>query len=626
MCGICGSTDDPSGGATAAMSAALRHRGPDDSGLYSHPDSGVALGAQRLAIIDVEGGHQPLSNEDGSVWAILNGEIYNHPALRERLRDRGHSFRSLTDTEVLVHLYEEYGQAMVHALEGMFAFAVWDERQRRLLIARDRFGEKPLFYRCEGNRLSFASELGALLGAAGPAPELEPDAVNSFFVFGYVPGPGTIVRGVHQLPPAHLLTWRRDAAAGPEVRSYWSPPTVSHRSPEPLAELTAETGRLLHQSIGSRMIADVPLGVFLSGGVDSSLIATLAARHSAEPVKTFTVGYDVGSVDESATARRVARHVGAEHHELRLTCADVAERVPAVLAALDQPLADQALVPLNAVAEFARASVTTVIAGEGADELFGGYPRYRWLHRAEALDGRVPHAVGALGARAVDALPVRDWRVRRLVDVAVHQPPLERHLDWVTDRRRHLRARLYGPALQPQHLNGAITGDLASRVEADHPGIAEMMRLDQLHWLPDNVLMKADRASMLVGLEVRTPYLNRELAEFAATVSPLIHTRMGGKALLRGLLGRLLPRGGAPRRRKTAFRVPAEEWLRGPLAHVVHRQLTDGTVFEEGWFDRAQARQIVIEHSRGVHDWTHVLWPLLSFGVWLDRFRGRDGG
>ncbi len=624
MCGICGTTSDPSGSATAAMSAALAHRGPDDAGLYTDAETGVSLGARRLSIIDVAGGHQPLSNEDGNVWAVLNGEIYNHPMLRERLRSQGHTFRSMTDTEVLVHLYEEYGLALVHALEGMFAFAIWDEAERRLLLARDRFGEKPLFYTCHGRDMSFASELAPLLAGPGCARDLDPAAVDSFFVFGYVPGPGTIVRGADQLPPAHMLTWRPDMAE-PEVRPYWSPPTVASRSPEPLDELTAETGRLLHQSIGSRMIADVPLGVFLSGGVDSSLIATMAAQQSSAPVKTFTVGYDVGSVDESGTARDVARHVGSEHHELRLTCADVAVRVPSLFRSLDQPLADQALVPLNAVAEFARATVTTVIAGEGADELFGGYPRYRWLHRAEALDGRVPPAIGALAARAAYSVRGRDWRIRRLADVAVRQPALERHLDWVTARRRHLRSSLYGPALAPERLNGTITSELARRVEALHPGIGELMRLDQLQWLPDNVLMKADRASMLVGLEVRTPYLNRELAEFAATVSPLIHTSMGGKALLRRLLGTLHP-GSAPRRRKTAFRVPADKWLRGPLAPVIDNQLARGAIFEEGWFDRAEAQRIAAQHSRGVNDWTHVLWPLLSFGVWLDDFRGRTDG
>jgi asparagine synthase (glutamine-hydrolysing) len=581
----------------------------------------LSLGARRLAIIDVEGGHQPLSNEDGTVWAVLNGEIYNHSVLRERLRAKGHTFRSLTDTEVLVHLFEEYGRALVHALEGMFAFAIWDEREHSLLLARDRFGEKPLFYRRRGRELSFASELAPLLGGAGTGADLDPCAVDAFFVYGYVPGPGTIVRGIHQLPPAHLLTWRREMIE-PEVGSYWSPPTVVDRSREPIAELTAETGRLLHQSIGSRMVADVPLGVFLSGGVDSSLIATMAAHHSPLPVKTFTVGYDVGTVDESSTARRVARNVGAEHHELRLTCTDVATRVPELLRSLDQPLADQALVPLNAVAEFARSTVTTVIAGEGADELFGGYPRYRWLHRAEALDGKVPAVVAALGERAIDVLPMRDWRVRRLLDVAARRPALERHLDWVTARRRHYRDRLYGPALRSEHLNGAITDDLAKRVDAVHPGIGELMRLDQLQWLPDNVLMKADRASMLVGLEVRTPYLNRELAEFAATVPPLTHTAMGGKALLRRLLGTVLP-GGAPRRRKTAFRVPADEWLRGPLAPLVDRQLAHGAIFDEGFFDRDEARRIATQHASGTHDWTHVLWPLLSFGVWLDGFRGR---
>jgi asparagine synthase (glutamine-hydrolysing) len=545
--------------------------------------------------------------------------------LRRRLLDQGHKLRSTTDTEVLVHLYEEYGPALVHALEGMFAFAIWDERARRLVLARDRFGEKPLFYRTRGTDLSFASELAPLLGTAGaPSAELDPVAVDAFFVFGYVPGPGTIVREVRQLPPAHMLTWR-PGAAEPEVASYWSPPTVADRSPEPLSELTAETGRLLHKSVGSRMIADVPLGVFLSGGVDSSLIATMAARQSSRPVKTFTVGYDTGSVDESDPARRLARQVGAEHHELRLTCADVADRVPLLLRTLDQPLADQALVPLNAVSQFARSTVTAVIAGEGADELFGGYPRYRWLHRAQAIEGKVPAAVSALGERAMDGLPVRNWRARRILDVTASRPPLERHLDWVTGRRRHLRDRLYGPALAPHGTNGSITEDLASRLDHATPGIGDLMRLDQLHWLPDNVLMKADRASMLVGLEMRTPYLNRELAEFAATVSPLAHTGLGGKTLLRRLLGTLVP-GTVPRRRKTAFRVPAAEWLRGPLAPAVQDQLLNGAAFEEGWFDRDQARVVAAQHAQGSADWTHVLWPLLSFGLWLDGFRGRERG
>jgi asparagine synthase (glutamine-hydrolysing) len=606
------------------MNAAQQHRGPDDEGSYVDAAAGIALGARRLSIIDVHGGHQPLSNEDGTVWVALNGEIYNHPALRKRLLEHGHRLATATDTEVLVHLYEDYGDAFVHALEGMFAFALWDTRRRRLLLGRDRFGEKPLFYIEDAGVLTFASELTALLAGLSTERDLDRAAMDSFFVFGYVPGPRSIVCDVRQLPPGHLLVWDHSSKRS-VLRRYWSPPPISSDVAEPIGELVAETASLLERSVRSRMIADVPLGVLLSGGVDSSLIAALAARCSPEPVKSFTVGYDVGRVSETEAARRMAEEMGTDHHEVTLTEAEVEAETPRLLARLDQPIADQALVAMHAVAGLARRDVTVVVGGEGADELFGGYPRYQWLERADRLGRVVPAPLAAGGSKALSVLPVHH-RARRLADVIQPQPALERHLDWVTLRRRHLRTALYGPLLRSELAGGRIIEDLAGCVNgsSDEPVAGRFMRLDQQHWLPGDVLPKADRASMLVSLEVRTPYLHRELAEFAAAIPPETHARRDGKGLLRALLEDLLPEAGR-RRPKTAFRVPAASWLRGPLAPTVLEQLRAGSLYEEGWFERQAAQRMFHEHAAGRRDWSHALWPLLALGLWLDRFRGRNG-
>ncbi|MFI5008817.1 MAG: asparagine synthase (glutamine-hydrolyzing) [Solirubrobacterales bacterium] len=621
MCGICGSTRAMSDASLAAMNMAMRHRGPDDVGVHFDPHARVAIGARRLSIVDLAGGHQPLSNETGRVWAVLNGEIYNHSSLRESLERMGHRFASATDTEVLVHLYEEYGADLVHALEGMYAFAVWDSEQGRLLIARDRFGEKPLYYTQEGGDLLFASELDALRAGAPARDELSEESVDAFFVHGYVPGPGSILRGAHQLPPAHSLQWSR--AAGVLIARYWRPPSARHGLARELdEELVGEAEHHLQAAVASRMIADVPVGVFLSGGIDSTLLATLAARRSRAPIQTFTVGYDVGAVSELDAARDTAARLGSEHHELRLCAPEVAVRVPAVLARLDHPLADQALVPLQAVAELARTQVTVALGGEGADELFAGYPRYRWLARASAGAAIVPPQLATLGARALARSPL-GARGARLADVLAPRPTIERHLDWVTSRRREYRAGLYGPRLSALATDTGVCEALAARVDVSGEGeldTAQLMRLDQLQWLPDDVLLKADRAGMLVSLEVRAPYLSRELAEFAAGVAPSVHLAGAGKQLLRRVLDRVAP--AAPRRPKTAFRAPAADWLRGPLAPAMAEQVRAGALYEEGWFARAPVARLIREHADGARDHAALLWPLLALGLWLDRWRG----
>jgi asparagine synthase (glutamine-hydrolysing) len=608
------------------MCAAMHHRGPDDEGVHTDAATGVSIGMRRLSIIDVEGGHQPICNEDRTLWVVCNGEIYNHPRLREELRQRGHRFATSSDTEVLVHLYEEYGEDLVQALDGMFAFALWDERRGRLLLARDRFGEKPLFLHEHDGELLFASELTALVQAKPSLRELDPAAIDAFFVFAYVPGPGTIAPRVRQLAPGHLLSWQRDGERNHE-RAWWKASNERVAPQERLESVRAETERLFGESVAARMISDVPLGVFLSGGVDSTLVAIAAAKASSKRLQTFTVGYDVGAVNETAQARRTAAYLNSEHHEVTLSQRDVAARAPALLASIDQPLADRALLPLNALSEFARPRVTVALGGEGADELFGGYPRYRWLERSRRAEG----ALGLAAARSLGALlrggAERVGRGQRAAQRLAPAPLLERNLDWVTSERRYGRQALYGPRMAGVGAD-RVLADLSARAgELNGNGTVRwLMHLDQVDYLPDDVLFKTDRAGMLASLEIRTVFLNRELADFAASLDTSVHLAGGGKALLRAMLpaGVLqTPRLG--RYRKTAFRVPAADWLRGPLADVLRAQPEHGVLYSEGYFEREAVRALVGEHLAGARDHSEQLWPLLALGLWADRFCGLDG-
>jgi asparagine synthase (glutamine-hydrolysing) len=617
VCGICGTTSAGDGAALRAMNEAMVHRGPDDEGIYIDPENGLGLGARRLSIIDVVGGHQPLANEDGTVWAVLNGEIYNHPSLQERLLERGHRLASRTDTEVLVHLYEDHGADLVHALEGMFAFALWDTRRRLLVLARDRFGEKPLFYTERGGMLTFASELKPLLRGVGFHSELDPAALDAYFVFGYLPGSGSVVRGVQQLAPGSVLLWDESTRAS-TTRRYWAPPHMPTRQSTPLPELVEETRQLLESSVRSRLISDVPLGVFLSGGVDSTLVAAIAAFSSSRPLQTFTVGYDVGSVGETDAARRSADAIGAEHHELVVTSADVAEHVPLFIRALGQPLADEAFVALRALAGFARPDVTVAVGGEGADELFGGYPRYRWLARAERLPAWVPRAQAARAVALLERVP-GGGRASRAKEVLIPGSDLQRHVHWVSASRMDFRDALYGPRLRPFLVAEPAPPDFTESLGPNGSVEARFMRLDQMQWLPDDVLLKADRATMQASLEFRTPFLHRELAEFAASVPASTHVKEGGKLLLRRVLRDVLPEA-THTRRKVAFRIPSAQWLRGPLRAELTEQLASSTLYSEGWLQRDPVSALVSEHVAG-RDRSGMLWPIFVLGLWLDSFR-----
>jgi asparagine synthase (glutamine-hydrolysing) len=621
VCGICGTAQSDGEQVIKAMNATMRHRGPDDEGIYMDARANLGLGARRLSIIDLEGGHQPLANEDRSVWAVLNGEIYNFPALRGRLLAAGHSFATRSDTEVLVHLYEEYGIDLVHALEGMYVFAIWDAARGRLLVARDRFGEKPLFYSATGGNLVFASELTALLAVAPSGWEIDPAVVDAFFVYGYVPGSAAIVRGIRQLEPGHMLLWEVDSRR-PDVRRYWAPPFFASDDGTPVRDLVEETRELLERSVRARLISDVPVGVFLSGGIDSTLVAVLAARSIAGPLKTYTVGYEVGSVDERASARKVAALIDADHHELVVTTGVVRDAVPAMLSRVDQPIADQAFAALEALAHFARRDVKVAVGGEGADELFAGYPRYRWLARGARLPAWLPRDVPARVAARVSHVP-KLGRLARMSDLLSGEDTLQRHLEWVSDHRSTRRAELYGPRLRELTDSKVLVDDAGADVGQDVVG--SLMRLDLLHWLPGDVLMKADRATMRASLELRTPYLSRELAEFAASVPSSVHVKHGGKMLLRRLAHDLVPARGYDIR-KTAFRSPCAQWLRGPLLPKLREQVSESALYSDGWFDRGTVGRLVERHRSGQEDLTNTLWPVFALACWYDAHVARNDG
>jgi asparagine synthase (glutamine-hydrolysing) len=421
--------------------------------------------------------------------------------------------------------------------------------------------------------------------------------------------------GVRQLPPGHLLTWS-ETQRRLSVRPYWQLPVLDssprRENPDTLA---AEVRDLLTRSMRGRLVADVPLGLFLSGGIDSALVAALAAEHHPAGIKTFTIGYDVGSTNELDPARAAARLLGSEHHELVLSSAEVASRTPAALGRLDQPLADQAFIALHLLAEFARQSVTVAVGGEGADELFGGYPRYRWLQLANRLDGALPAPVLQLAARAAQHA-ARGSRAQRFGATLALKGLPERHLDFVTAGRLRWRREVYGPRLRHLHGSDLTTSWAANGWANGHVG-ADLMRLDQTHWLPDDVLAKADRATMLASLEMRTPFLHRELAEFAATLPVRMHLRSGGKALLRRILSDLIGAEHA-QRAKRAFQVPVADWLRGPLAPTFAEQLHSGALYRDGWFDRSRVSAMFDAHRREQGEYGDVLWPLFALGCWLD--------
>ncbi|HWM63639.1 MAG TPA: asparagine synthase (glutamine-hydrolyzing) [Solirubrobacterales bacterium] len=619
MCGICGVAMAERGAApdldaVRRMSAHLVHRGPDSDGLFHRGP--VALAARRLSIIDLEHGDQPISNEDGTVTVVQNGEIYNHRELRHELEGRGHRFATHSDTEVLAHLYEEHGDAFAERLRGMFAVAIWDEREQRLLLARDRFGIKPLYYRVAGGSLSFASELKAMLELPGFSRQIDPRAVAAYLAFNSIPAPLTVFAEVRKLSPGTLLAWR-DGEVQQTRYARPAPAAADRVRRGPAASLATELRETLRDSVRAHLVADVPVGVLLSGGVDSAGLAALAAGEQGEGVKTFSVGFEEASFDELDRARLVAKRYGTDHHEIVLR-PDAVDLLPKLVEAFDEPFGDSSALPTYLVSELAAGEVKVALSGEGGDELFGGY----YTYVADLLAPRLGR-LAALAAPLVERLPSSDskvsfdYKAKRFVRAA-QLPPLERHHAWKEIFPAAQVASLLGdrdPGWDPV--------DLYRERYAETVGAEPLARLQDVDlgiYLVDDLLVKTDRSSMAHSLELRVPFLDNEVAGFAlGLATPLKVRGLAKKRLLRQALAPLLPRE-ILRAPKQGFSIPVAAWLRGPLQGFARETLSTETLARQGCFDPATATALIDRHCSGQEDLSRQLWGLMSFTLWFDRY------
>jgi asparagine synthase (glutamine-hydrolysing) len=604
MCGICGiaaARGRADLDRLTAMSATLVHRGPDSFGEYV--DGPVALAARRLKIIDLETGDQPIGNEDGTVHVVQNGEIYNYRELRRELERAGHRFRTHGDTEVLLHLYEEHGDAFATRLRGMFALAIWDARGRRLLLARDRFGIKPLYYRHVDGELSFASELRAL-----PRGEIDLDSLESFLAFNSIPAPQTIFHDVRKLAAGHTLVWADGLV---RIERFARPHPLAGRREEE-AELVEELRARLRDSVRAHLVSDVPVGVLLSGGVDSSLLAALAAQESAEPLRTFSIGFEERTFDELADARRVAERYGTHHRELVLR-PDAARLLPALAEAFDEPFADSSALPTYLVSQLAAEDVKVALSGEGGDELFGGY----YTYAADLLASRFG-GLARLARPIVERLPSSDakaafdYRAKRFVRAA-HLPPLERHHGWKeifsADARAELtRRRTEFDPVEILRVRYAETGGA--------PELARLQDVDFGVYLVDDLLVKTDRASMAHSLEARVPYLDTAVTNLALAL-PTQHKVRGlqKKVLLRKAAEPLLPRE-IVHGRKRGFSIPAAAWLRGELEPFARETLSAERLERQGFFQPVVVERLIDNHVSRREDLSRQLGGLLAFTLW----------
>jgi asparagine synthase (glutamine-hydrolysing) len=613
MCGICGvfnfGTQAPVNRAAIERATdAMVHRGPDDDGFLIDRDLG--LGNRRLSIIDLPGGHQPLSNEDQTIWITFNGEIYNYRELRPALEAHGHQFRTSSDTETLVHLYEEHGLSCLDHLRGMFAFALWDSRERRLFVARDRMGVKPLYYRQEPGRVVFASELRALRELCEQPLEVDPQSVYDFFGFRYIPAPHTFYRGVEKLLPGHYLL---ADLKGVRTECYWDIPG-EEKDPVTVDALVEEIVEHLRESIQLRLISDVPLGVFLSGGSDSSAVVALMAELGARPLKTFSAGFNESEFNELPFARQIAGHFKTEHHELVVKAEDIAKELPRLVAFRDEPVAEPTDVALYKISQLASHSVKVVLAGEGGDELFGGYPKYaadRWAGLVSALPQSLTRAM-------VRLLPYRLRRARLGLETLSIKNEAQRSARWFASFSQQERETLFATdflsevdVAHPAH----VFEQVLDRVR-DRSPIKRMLYVDQKIWLPDNLLLRGDQMTMAASIEERVPFLDHQLVEFAARIPSHLLTRgFKTKVLLKRALRTYLPRE-ILHRRKVGFTVPVGPWFRKELTSMVADLVLAPSASTRGYFNKASTERFVREHFDGVRDRQKQLWALVNFELW----------
>lgn len=619
MCGICGISHF--GGSVdrctiEAMCVSLRHRGPDDYGIHVH--GSVGLGAARLSIIDLAHGHQPLCNETGSIWAVQNGEIYNYQDLRADLLQRGHHLATHSDTEVLVHLYEEHGDDFVQRLHGMFAFAIWDASRQRLLLARDRLGVKPLMYMLHNGRLLWGSEIKAILTAGVPR-RVDPAALHDYLSFDYVPGPRTMFDGIRKLQAGHLLIWDGDL----RIRRYWDVPGKHQEVGRDQEELRTHLRGLLEDAVREAMVSDVPVGAFLSGGLDSSVIVALMSRVAQGPVRTFSVGFRERSYNELPYARMVAEWYGTDHHEV-IVEPHIEEVIHEIVDHFDEPFADSSAVASYYVSAVARQHVKVVLSGDGGDEIFGGYTIYQ-ADRLAHLYRRLPDMLGArVIPGVVGWLPASegkmswDLKARRFVERA-RLDPLTAHASWRVIFTQEMKERLYADGEVERHdsldllrayFDAYSNNDLLNR----------FLYVDTKISLVDDMLTKVDRMSMANSLEVRVPLLDHRLVEWMSQVPSSLKVRgLDLKYLFKDVARDLLSRKIVDRR-KAGFHVPIPGWIKHELRPLIAEQLSPATVARQGIFNPDYVGELLDAHRSGSENYSRNIWGLLIFSLWYDRF------
>lgn len=600
------------------MCQTIVHRGPDDEGIYARGP--VGLGMRRLSIIDLSGGRQPIHNEDHSVWVVFNGEIYNFPELRQELQARGHSFYTHSDTEVIVHLYEEMGAECFTKLRGMFAIALYDERKKTLLLGRDRLGKKPLYYAEHEGRLYFGSEIKTILAVAPELAEVDPAGVLEFFYFGYILDPLSSFRKIRKLPAGHWIEFKNERLG--TAQQYWDVPAYGTYNPASEEECLRELEAHVEEAVRVRLISDVPLGALLSGGVDSSIVVALMARSSSLPVKTFSIAFNHQRFNEGEHARTVAQHFGTEHHELVVE-ADVEQTIDYLTSMLEEPFGDSSMIPTYHVSRMARQHVTVALSGDGGDELFAGYNRYgigmnrlswnrvpAWIGRAyrDLIHGIMPS--GAYGRNLLwnGLLPAGD----RYLDSLSFLPGLHREQDLFSPEFAEAAAKLPDPLEQARRWY--------THGPANDP-LSRMQYVDTKSYLNGDILVKVDRMSMATSLEMRSPLLDHKLVEWAAALSPEWKLRDGSRKYI---LKKLAERVGVPPqviyRKKQGFALPLEDWLRQGMKNGLLQILMEPRTTQRGYFQPAAVRRLVEEHTSGRRAHTGAVWCLLMFELWHRNF------
>lgn len=622
MCGIAGILAD---GMSEEASAVLRrmtrrivHRGPDDEGYFETRAQGgnryVGLGHRRLSIIDLDTGHQPMANGDGTLQIVFNGEIYNYRTLRSALAARGHAFRTASDTEVILHAYDEYGPDCVEKLQGMFAFAIWDARREQLFLARDRFGKKPLFVFESRGLFLFASEIKSLLEHPAVTAEVDQAALAEYFLYRYVPGPATLFAGIRKLRPGARAVWRDGVL---EESVWYEPPDAKPRGPaRAAAEPVGEFLRLLDRSVEARMVSDVPFGAFLSGGVDSSAVVALMSRHGELPVKTFSVGFAESKYSELEYAGAIAMQFRTEHHELTVSHEHLLQELPRLIAYRDAPVAEPSDIPIYLLSLEARRVVKMVLTGEGSDEVLGGYPKH-------VFEGFVSHyqrlpaiARNRVIAPLVAALPYRYRRIKTLAANLALPDPQSRWPRWFGALTAAERDRLLA-ASGPRDAAGV---DVRFDVSAGNSPLRGILYFDQRSWLPDNLLERGDRMTMAASLEARMPFLDQDLVAYVSGLPDRCRVRgTKTKWILREALKQLLP-SSILNRPKVGFRVPVNEWFRGSMRAYLYDHLTGSESLTRDLYRRPQLDALLEEHVSGRHNHEKLLWTLLNLELWHREF------